>query len=105
MQHEAKLYSTWIKVGSIAGVTVPCVLTESPSDWNIYSESCRQRPTVTMLLSGIDHDPAGKLDSQGLRPPLCFDQHVHLIWSPIPEIQPDAAILHLCDRRRDRAGG
>ena len=38
------------------------------------------------------------------RATLCLDQHVHWVRAAIPEIQADAAVWHLGDGRRNRAG-
>lgn len=34
-------------------------------------------------------------------PAFRLDQHVHRVRPPIPEIQPDATVRQLCDRRRN----
>jgi hypothetical protein len=36
-----------------------------------------------------------------LHPALRFDQHIHRVRPSIPEVQPDAAVRHLCNRRRN----
>ena len=35
---------------------------------------------------------------------LCFDEHVDAAWASVPEIEADAAVGHLRDPCRDRAG-
>jgi hypothetical protein len=43
-------------------------------------------------------------DSRLLHPAFCLDQHVHGAGLSIPEIQPDATIRYLRDRRWNRTG-